>query len=326
MKKALFGILFLISFSAIAWQPSKPIEVIVPFPVGSGNDLVIRPLAAAVERNTGAKFLITNKPGAGGTIGTAYLASKPNDGYSMGVLSIGGTAAIDYVWMAQLNPQPYSVKSFAYATALAQSPLVVIANKNDPVSTPERFTNVLLHDNTVSFANSGAAGGLAAESILFYTDALKKNPSIAKVEHKGPVETITDVIGGHVRFGVVPLSVAYPQYKAGNLKIIGVIQQNKSKEADLHTFAGVDKHIDVGLVWGIVLPKDTPADVLNWYAKAFKEAQADPAVKEGFEKSRYFPIDGLQTPEAFTAYVMAENNKHAKIVDILVKNQKAGVK
>lgn len=325
-KKTLFVILLGIASQVFAWQPSKPIEVVVPFPVGSGNDLVIRPLAAAVERNTGAKFLITNKPGAGGTVGTAYLASKPNDGYSMGVLSIGGTAAIDYVWMAQANSQAYTVKSFSYATALAQSPMVVIANKNDPVNTPERFTNVLLNDSTVSFANSGGAGGLAAESILFYTDALKKNPSIAKVEHKGPVETITDVIGGHVRFGVVPLAVAYPQYKAGNLKIIGVTQQNKSKEVELHTFAGVDKNIDVSLVWGIALPKDTPADVLDWYAKVFKEAQNDPAVKEGFEKSRYFPVDGLQTPQAFTAYVMAQNKQHANVVNILIKNQKAAGK
>lgn len=319
-------VLFSISFSVLAWQPTKPIEVVVPFPAGSGNDLVIRPLALTVEKNTGAKFLIVNKVGAGGTVGTSYLASKPNDGYSIGIFSIGGTAAMDYVWMAQLPKPLYTVKSFSYATALAQSPLVVIANKNDPVSTPERFMNVLLHDDTVTIANSGAAGSLAQESILFHTDALKKNPKIVKVEHKGPAETVSDIIGSHVRFGLVPLSVAYPHYKAGNLKIIGIVQQNKIKDAEINTFAGVNKNIDVNLVWGIALPKDTPKEVLDWYAKVFKEAQNDPAVKEGFEKSRYFPVDGLQTPETFTAYVMSENKKHSKIVDILIKNQKAGVK
>jgi tripartite-type tricarboxylate transporter receptor subunit TctC len=325
-KKGLFVILFGFSFSALAWQPSKPIEVTVPFPAGSGNDLVIRPLAAAVEKNTGAKFLITNRPGAGGTVGTASLASKPNDGHHIGILSIGGTAAMDYVVMAQLPKQPYTVNSFAYATALAQSPMVVIANKNDPVSTPERFINVLTYDKSVSFANSGGSGGLAAETILFYTDALNKNPSIAKVEHKGPVETMSDVIGGHVRFGVVPLAVAYSNYKAGNFKIIGVTQQAKSKETELNTFANVNKNIDVGLVWGIALPKDTPADVLNWYATVFKEAQNDPAVKEGFEKNRYSPVDSLQTPETFATYVMGQSKQHSKIVESIIKNQKAGIK
>lgn len=326
LKKALFVISFVFSFSALAWQPNKPIEVIVPFPPGSGNDLVIRPLAAVVEKNTGAKFLIVNKPGAGGTVGTAYLATKPNDGYSMGVLSIGGTAAMDYVWMDKVNNQAYNVKSFSYATALAQSPLVVIANKNDPVSTPEQLINVLTYDKTATVAHSGAAGQLSQETFLFYTNVLKNNPSLARVEHKGPAETMTDVMGGHVRFGSVPLSVAYANYKAGNLKIIAITQQAKIKDAEINTFASVNKNVDVSLVWGIALPKDTPKEVLDWYAKAFKEAQNDPAVKEGFAKNRYFPVDGLQTPEAFTAYVVAEQQKHAKIVDILIKNQKTGVK
>lgn len=325
-KKVVFVFLFLFSFSSFAWQPSKPIEVIVPFPAGSGNDLVIRPLASVVEKNTGAKFLIVNKVGAGGTVGTAYLASKPNDGYSIGIFSIGGTVAMDAVWMAQLPKPLYTVKSFSYATALAQSPLVVIANKNDSVATPQQFMNVMLHDDTVSIANSGAAGNLAQESILFHTDALKKNPKIAKVEHKGPAETMSDIIGGHVRFGLVPLSVAYQNYKAGNLKIIGIVQQNKIKDAEINTFAEINKNINVNLVWGIALPKDTPAEVLDWYAKVFKEAQNDPSVKEIFEKNRYFSVDGLQTPESFTSYVMSESKKHSKIVEVLIKNQKAGVK
>jgi tripartite-type tricarboxylate transporter receptor subunit TctC len=233
---------------------------------------------------------------------------------------------MDYVVMAQLTKQPYTVSSFTYATALAQSPMVVIANKNDPVSTPERFVNVLTYDKTVSFANSGGAGGLAFESILFYTDALKKNPAIAKVEHKGPAETMADVMGGHVRFGVVPLPIAYQNYKAGNLKIIGIAQPNKTKDTEINTFAAVDKKIDVTLVWGIALPKDTPKEVLDWYAKVFKEAQNDPAVKEAFDKNRYFPVDGLQTPESFTAYVMGQQKHHSKIVDLIIKNQQTGVK
>jgi tripartite-type tricarboxylate transporter receptor subunit TctC len=323
-KKALFCVLFVSSFSALAWQPSKPIEITVPFPPGSGNDMVIRPLAAVVERNTGVKFVITNKPGAGGTIGTAYLATKPNDGHFIGVLSIGGTAAMDYTWLAQQKSQAYNVNSFSYATALAQSPLVVFANKNETVSNPEEFIKVLTTDKNVSFANNGGAGGLAFESILFYTDAVKKNPSMARLEHKGPIETMSDVMGGHVRFGIAPLSVAYQNYKAGNIKIIGVIQQNKSKDAEIGTFASVNKNIDVNLVWGIALPKDTPVEVLNWYAKVFKEAQNDPLVKEGFEKSRYLPVDGLQTPESFTAYVMAEKKKHARVVEIIINQKAAG--
>lgn len=325
-KKALFCVLFGFSFSALAWQPTKPIEVTVPFPPGSGNDMVIRPLAAVVERNTGVKFVITNRPGAGGTVGSTSFVSKPNDGHHINIISTPGIAGMDYTWLAQLKTQPYDITSFTYATALAQSPLVIIANKNDPVSSPEEFVKVLLTDKKATIAHSGAANSLALETILLNIDAASKNPSLVKVEHKGPAETISDVMGGHVRFGVMPLSVAYQNYKAGNLKIIGVAQQNKSKDAELKTFASVSKNIDVNLVWGIALPKDTPIEVLNWYAKAFKEAQNDPAVKEGFEKSRYFPVEGLQTPESFTSYVYSQYRKNIKVVNTIITNQRAGGK
>lgn len=317
---------FIFSSVAIAWQPTKPIEITVPFPPGSGNDMVIRPLAAVVEKNTGVKFVITNRPGAGGTVGTAYLATKPNDGHFIGVLSIGGTAAMDYTWLAKSNNQAYTVNSFTYATALAQSPLVVIANKNDPISTPEQLINVLINDKNASISHSGAAGQLSQETFLFYADVLKKNPKLVRVEHKGPTETMADVMGGHVRFGSLPLSVAYTNYKAGNIKIIAVVQQNKSQDAEINTFASVNRNIDVTLVWGIALPKDTPVEVLNWYAKVFKEAQNDPTVKEIFAKNRYSPVPGLQTPESFTAYVMSEQKKHARIIDIIINSQKAVAK
>jgi tripartite-type tricarboxylate transporter receptor subunit TctC len=233
---------------------------------------------------------------------------------------------MDYTWLAQLKTQPYDITSFTYATALAQSPLVIIANKNDAVSNPEEFAKVLLTDKKATIAHSGAANSLALETILLNIDAVNKNPSLVKVEHKGPTETISDVMGGHVRFGVMPLSVAYQNYKAGNLKIIGVIQQNKSKDAELKTFASVNKNIDSNLVWGIALPKNTPIEVLNWYAKAFKEAQNDLSVKEGFEKSRYFSVEGLQTPESFTAYVYSQYRKNLQVVNTIITNQKAGNK
>lgn len=321
-KTAVLFLFFVIGLPAMAWQPTKPVEVTVPFPPGSGNDQVIRPLAAVVEKNTGVKFVIVNRPGAGGTVGSASFVLKPNDGHFINIVSVNGIAAFDYTWLAQLDKQPYNVNSFTYATALAQSPLVIIANKNDPISTPEEFAKVLLTDNKVTVAHSGGANSLALETILLYLDAMKKNPNIVKVEHKGPGASISEVMGGHVRFASLPLSVAYPLYAAGDLKIIGAIQQNKIKDQDIKTFALVNKNIDSNLVWGIALPKDTPKEVLDWYAKAFKEAQNDPQVKESFAKSRYLPVEDLQTPEAFTGHVLEQNKKHAKVVNVIIENQK----
>lgn len=322
MKKYLVSLFFVLATSsAFAWQPTKPVEVTVPFPPGSGNDMVIRPLAEVVTRNTGVKFVIVNRPGAGGTVGsTHFVNNSKNDGHFINIVSVGGIAGIDYAWPNFLQNPPYTINSFTWATALAQSPLVIIANKNDPASNPEEFMKSLLSTKDVSFADNGGAGRLAVESLLLHTNAKQINPSIIRLEHKGPMETIADVVGGHVRYGVTPLSVSYPQHVGDKLKIIGLIQQSKVKGINIESFSSVNKNIQSNLVWGIALPKDTPTEVLEWYAKVFKEAQNDPKVKETFAKSLYFPVEEFQTPKTFTEHVLGEYKKNEKVVGLIIKN------
>ena len=323
MKKILTALtVALFSGLAFAWQPTKTVEITVPFPPGSGNDAVIRPLAEAVTKNTGVKFNIINRAGAGGTVGSMHFVKSDNDGHFINIISVGGVAAMDYTWSSFLQNPPYNVNSFTYATALAQSPLVVVANKNDSVSTPDEFVKVLLNDKNVTVAESGGAGKLALEVILLHTDAKKINPGMIRVEHKGPMETINDIMGGHVRFGTVPLPVAHALYSSGDLKIVGLVQQNKINGLNIAAFNTVNKNIDSVLVWGIALPKGTAPEVLEWYAKHFKEAQNDPKVKELFAKNQFFPVTGLQTPKSFTEYVLNQQKQYAPVVNAIVQNIK----
>jgi tripartite-type tricarboxylate transporter receptor subunit TctC len=323
MKKIIFVALMAISSSVFAWQPTKPVDVTIPFAPGSGNDVVARTLTEAVTKNTGVQFRINNRPGAGGTVGSTHFVNNSiNDGHFINVISVGGIAGVDYSWPNfQTNP-PYTINSFTWATALAQAPLVIITNKNDSVSTPEEFVRTLLSGNNVSLADNGGAGHLAVETILLHTNAHKINPNIIRPKHKGPQEAIIDVMGGHVRFSVTPLSVAWPLHSSGDLKIIGMIQQDTIRGLNLATFSGVNKKIDSNLVWGIALPKDTPPHILEWYARVFKEAQGDPKVKEIFAKNLYFPVDGLQTPQQFTQHVKSEYNRNKEVVQIIIKNTK----
>jgi tripartite-type tricarboxylate transporter receptor subunit TctC len=313
---------FALVTSAFAWQPSKPIEVTVPFPQGSANDVIIRTLIPAVERNTGARFTVVNRPGAGGTVGTILFVNKPNDGHYINIVSSGGIAAMDYTWPNFVNNTPYSVSSFTYATAIARSSLVVISNKNDPVSTPSELVDVLLKEKNVTVADSGGTGQLGLENILLQINAIELNPSIIRIKHKGPMETITDVSGNHVRFGTVPLSVAYQHHINGKIKIIGLIQQTKISSLEFETFASVNKNIEVDLVWGIALPKETPKEILDWYAKAFKEAQNDLKVKEVFNRNQYFSVSNLSTPEEFTNFIISQNKAHESVVKLIVNNSK----
>lgn len=325
MKKYLmFLLLATVNFSVFAWQPTKQIEVTVPFPVGSGNDIVIRPLIESVEKKTGIKFVVINRAGAGGTVGSSHFVKLPNDGHHINVISVGGIAAMDYTFppFHDLKNAPYSVDSFSYAVGLAKTSIVVIANKNDKVENAEQFIDVLINNKNITVADSGGAGRLALETILLNVKARDKNPNLIRVEHKGPAETMTDIIGGHVRFGTVPLAVAYPQFAAGNIKIVGLVQQDKISNLNVSTFDKINKNIEAQLVWGIALPKDTAPEILSWYVRVFNEAKKDIKVKEFFNKNFIFDVPELETTKAFTEFVKNQQRQHSQTVNYIVQTTK----
>jgi tripartite-type tricarboxylate transporter receptor subunit TctC len=321
MKK-LFGLITLvISSTVFAWQPTKPIDVTISFPPGSGNDLIFRPLAAIVEKNTGTSFTIKNKPGAGGTVGNQEFLSLPNDGHFINVASIGGLAAMDYTYSNFLKTPPYTVESFSYAIHLGYSPVAIITRVEDPVNTPKDLIQALTTDPTVTVGDSGAAGRLVSETLMHKINARQKNPKLVRVEHKGPAQTVIDVAGGHVRFGFAPLSVAAVHHGAGKIKIVAISSKTKvTSLPDVQALSSVIKDFDVVVPWGLILPKNTSAEVLNWYSDKFKQAIKEPGVQENLSKGFIFIREDLQTPKAFSDYVLNQYKEHRSVVEIINKS------
>lgn len=320
MKKLLTLAALIVSTTVFAWQPTKPIDTTISFPTGSGNDLIFRPLAAIVEKNTGAVFVIKNKPGAGGTVGNQEFVSLPNDGHFINVASIGGLSAMDYTYPNFVKNPPYTVESFSYAIQLGYSPIAIIAKADDPVSNPKDFIQAITTDPTASVSDSGAAGRLVLESILYKTKAREKNPKLVRVEHKGPAQTVIDVAGGHVRFGFAPLSVAATHHGAGKIKVIAISSKNKVDSLpDVSTVSTVIKNFDIVVPWGLILPKDTSVEALNWYSDKFKQAINEPGVRENLAKSFIFVNNDLLSPKSFKENVFEQFKEHKPIVDVIVK-------
>ena len=320
MKKITALLTLTISTTVFAWQPTKPIDTTISFPPGSGNDLIFRPLAAIVEKNTGVNFVIKNKPGAGGTVGNQEFVTLPNNGHFINVGSIGGLAAMDYTYPNFIKNPPYTVDSFSYAMHLAYSPTAIFARADDPVNNSKELINTILTDPTVTLADSGAANRLSLEMLLLKINAREKNPKLVRIEHKGPVQTILDVGGGHVRFGVAPLSVAGPHHDAGKIKIVAITSKNKvSSLPKVDTISSVIRNFDVVIPWGIVLPKDTPVEVLNWYSEKFRQAVKEPGVQENLAKSHFYIREDLSTPRLFKDYVYEYYKDSKPVIDIINK-------
>lgn len=320
MKKIIALLALAISTTVFAWQPTKPIDTTISFPTGSGNDLIFRPLAAIVEKNTGVNFIIKNKPGAGGTVGNQEFVSLPNDGHFINVASIGGLAAMDYTYPNFFKNPPYTVESFSYAILLGYSPIAIITQANDPVDNPKELIQALTTDPKVTVADSGAAGRLVLETLLLKVNAREKNPKLIRVEHKGPAQTVLDVAGGHVRFGFAPLSVAAAQHGMGKIKIVAISSKNKVNSLpDVLPLSSQIKNFDVVVPWGLILPKDTHVDALNWYSDKFKQAIKEPGVQDNLAKGFIFVREDLFSPKAFKDYVYDQYKEHKPVLEIINK-------
>lgn len=320
MKKLIVSWLFVLCLPAMAWQPSKPIEVLIAWPPGSGNDIVFRALAPIVETKHGVKFLITNRPGAGGVVGTEQFSRMPADGYHINVVSLGGLTAMDRTFPVFADRAPYTIHSFDYVTMLAAAPLAFITARDDAVSTPKDLINTL-KTASVTVADSGGAGRLSLETVLFRSGA-KNNTQLTRVEHKGPTQTVTDVGGKHVRFGVIPLSVAAPFHLDPNGRIKIVALTSKEPHPALPE-VGVINHVVpvvVEVPWALMVPKGTPREAIEWYARVFREAIENDQSREIWRKNFIYTDLALTNPTALSAHVHQMERDNRAVVDIILKD------
>lgn len=263
--------------SAMAWTPHKPVEAIIGFTPGSVNELTFRILAKEVEQNTGVKFVIVNRGGAGGVIATEELSKRPGDGLSVSVFSAGGLAAMDKV-AVRGDGRSYTTDSFVYPVITATTPFVIATKPTNPVITPRQFVEDL-KNNKPSIAASGGAR-LVYESLAAKLKFKEGVNGIVRVDHKGPVDALTDVVGGTVTYAIVPAPVANAFYKDNRIRIIAL-----SGNFTMKQFPGVptlDSELpgfDEPSTWILSLPVNTPAEVVEWYTREFTRAFRSDTVK-----------------------------------------------
>jgi tripartite-type tricarboxylate transporter receptor subunit TctC len=320
MKKfTVFIMSMMISFSTFAWSPSKTLTMVVPFPPGSGNDLIARVLSESVSKNTGVTIVIENKAGAGGTVGMAHLTRLPNDGHHASLASIGGISGIDHTLPTFYQNPPYDVESFSYALKVGFSPVVIIANADDPVNNVKQLIDVLTQER-VDVGHSGGGGRLGLEAALLAIGA-NKNKDLNRIEHRGPAQTATDVAGKHVRFGALPLAVAVTFKDSNKIKIITHTAKDQIKTfLNVQPFSTVVPNFNATVDWGVVLPKGTPNEVLDWYAVEFGRALNDEKVKAFFDKNFFFVSDpALRIPKNFTPWVIEQRTKNILVVNEVIR-------
>lgn len=307
---ALTATLALPAAQAQGWPAGKPVTVIVPFPPGGSSDVIGRALATGLQAKLGGSFVVDNRGGAGGTLGTAAVRRAAPDGHTLLVTSLGPLVIGPHL-MKGIGYDP--VKDLDYITVAVQAPNVLAV----PAGSPHRsLADVIAfhkaNPNRMTFASSGNGSSDHLTAELFWQET---GTTGVHIPYKGGAPALTDLLGGQVDATFMNLNTGIAQIRAGRLRALAVTSARRSPllpEVPTMEEAGVR-----GLVvysWqALAGPKGLPAEMKTRLRDAAVATLDDPALRQrlldlGFE------IVG-NTPEQFTAFQNAEFARWKQVIE-----------
>lgn len=299
-------------FSAYAWEPTKPITTIIGFAPGSGNELGFRGIGNIIEKaNPKVNFIIENRPGGDGTLGMNYFVKLPNDGHYISVPSHQG------IWVTSefVNPdKKYTLDDFEYVITLAKSPLAIIATLTSTINTPKEFLDKIKNtDKPLNIATGSSAHKLAYEYMMYN---IKGNRNLVKtIPYKGPAQAGQDVAGGHVEFGIIPVAIANTLRQSGKIKIIALCGEYKIEAIkEVPLMKDYIPGMNVYAAWGLVLPKGTNQEIIDWYVTTFTNAIRSNEGKQFLHENLMFAEPREQTPSGFKSSMVKLREKWIPII------------
>ncbi|MBS0336477.1 MAG: tripartite tricarboxylate transporter substrate binding protein [Proteobacteria bacterium] len=287
--------------------PGKPVRVVVPFATGSTSDIVARMVSDRLTAALGQPFLVENKPGAGGTIGSDYVAKSPADGYTL-LLS---TAATPISATAYRNLK-YDTAAFTSITVLTHSPLALAANLDfPPKSVPELIAYAKANPGKVNFGSlgTGTSHHLTGEKLK-----LDAGIDMVHVPYKGSGAAHTDLMGGQIQIMFDNIVALMPHFKSGKLRPLAVSSLRRHPmlpDVPSLSEAGV-KDFETVAWFGLLAPPATPKDIVQKLNAETVKVMAIPEIRQRL-------VDGgaeviANSPEAADKFLHTEIARWGAVV------------
>jgi len=297
MKK-LLAILALVPALAFAWEPTKPVTVMIGNTPGAGNEMAYRKLADIVQkRNPNFVYVVQNIPGADSVIANNRFLEAPNDGHTINLPSHMSSYVTNDIW--EKNIKKYNYDSFVDVLTMGKSPLVLVASSQSGINTPQEFIKYIQSGRSINVAIGGGAHRTAFEYLM---DKGKGNKDAVKpIKFNGPQPAVQSVGQWDgktgTEFGIMPIAVAKSLIDAGKVKPIGFTGTRK-----MHQFPNVPllntvaPGINVYAAWSIQLPPGTDKEIVAWYQKEFSAAVRSAEYKEYIDANVIFYAEDELTP------------------------------
>ena len=311
-----FAVLLLSAVAGGVWSealaqayPSKPIKIVVTFPLGGAPDILARLFGAKMQESWGQPVIVDNRPGAGGNIGADYVAKSPADGHTL-VMGTVGTHAINASLYSKMPYDP--VRDFAPVILMAQTPNLLVVNNSVPAKTvQELIAYAKANPGKVNFGSPGIGTSIHVSGELFNTMAGVKT---LHVPYKGRQFAIPDLLSGQIQMMFDNMPSALQLAKEGKLRALAVTTLKRHPAApDIPTMSESGlPGFDATSWFAVYAPAGTPPEVV---AKLNAEMNRIMTLADVKEKLANIGLDiAGGTPETLGAYTRSELAKWAKVV------------
>ena len=290
-----------------AW-PQRPVTIVVPFQAGGSADLLARILQQHMQADFGTPFVVENRSGAGGSIGTAYVAKAPNDGYTLLLGTLSGNVLNEFIY----NKLPYDPeRDFEPISLLVHLPNLLVVNKDVPAkNVAELIAYLKKNDGKLNYVSSGIGTSSQLSVVMF---ELATGTHMTHVPFRSTADELNAMMNGSVDLAIDSMTTLWPQAQAGVVRALAVTSEHRLASApDLPTIGETLKGFSVEGWQGLFAPAGTPRPIVDKLAAEVKHVFQEPDVVKTLTKVGGQPAP--MSPDAFAAFIASERPKWREVV------------
>jgi tripartite-type tricarboxylate transporter receptor subunit TctC len=289
--------------------PSRPVRVVVPFPPGSTPDLVTRLITPGLTETLGQPFVVDNRSGAGGNIGTDAVAKSKPDGYTL-LIGSNGPIAVNKALYDSLPFDP--ARDLAPVMLVVRAPQILAINPDLPVRDfKELVAYAKANPGKLSYGSvgSGSASHLTMEELKFRTGA-----DIVHVPYRGFPPAMTDLLAGQIQATIAIAAAVLPHIQTGKLRGIAITTaQHSSIAPDLPSVGELGLPALESYAWqGLLAPAGTPPEIIARLNQEVARQLRKPEVRDALVRQGYEVVG--DSPEAYAAYIRAETARWTEVI------------
>ena len=317
IKKLLIAAV-LVPVLAWAWEPTRPVTVIIGNTPGAGNEMAFRKLAEIVQkRNPNFVYVVQNIPGADSVVANNKFLEAANDGHTINLPSHMSSYVTNDIW--ERNIKKYNYDSFVDVLTMGKSTLVLVASVKSGIETPQDFVKYIQSGRNINVAIGGGAHRTAFEYLMARGGGNKD--TVRSIKFNGPQPAVQSVASYDgktgTEFGIMPIAVAKALVDAGRVRPIGFTGTQKMAQfPNVPLLNTVAPGINVYAAWSIQLPPGTDKSIVEWYQKQFSAAIRSAEYREYTDANVIFYAEDELTPAGLKRHM---DDLRAAFIPVLSK-------